>query len=398
MNLLTHSFTSSPDDYLVATFRTWCLLGVIMGLSLASAEAQSRRIFVGTYTQGASDGIYTCLFDEKTGELSEPVLAAETVNPTFLTIHPDRPLLICCNEVNDFEGRAQGALSVYRIAPDTGKLEFINQQPTGGAAPCHLTIDATGRFVLTANYFGGSTTVLPIADDGSLKPSCCFIQHEGSGPNKQRQEMPHAHSVNLSSDNRFAYVADLGTDRIWTFLFDETSGQLTPASPDSASVAAGGGPRHFDFSLDERFAWSNNELTSTVTTFERDPESGQLSAVQELSTLPAQFEGNNSTAECRLHPNGRFVYVSNRGHDSLAVYAVGDDGRLSLVEISPSGGQEPRNFYIVPGGNWLLSENQNSDSIVVFAIGSDGRLTQTSHSVTVGNPVCIRMLQAVRAD
>lgn len=393
MNLLTQMLQASRGNLCFTLLRTWCLLGVVMGLSVTSADASSHRIYIGTYTQNTrSDGIYTCLLNDETGQLTEPVLAVETVNPSFLAIHPSRPLLICCNEVNDFAGMAQGALSIFRIVDDSGRLEFINQQPTGGGAPCHLNLDATGRFVLTTNYFGGSTAVFPIDDDGALQPACCFIQHEGSGPNRQRQEMAHAHSVTLSSDNRFAYVADLGTDKIWTFEFDADSGRLSPASPDSATVAAGGGPRHFALSADEKFAWSNNELTSSVTTFERDPSSGQLTAVQELSTLPEDFDGNNSTAECRLHPGGRVLYVSNRGHDSLAAYTVGEQGRLTLLNITSSGGREPRNFFIEPGGRWLLSENQNSDSVVVFAIGDDGTLSQTPHSIAVGSPVCIRML------
>ncbi len=394
MSGVTRTRLTFLDRSLFRFIRLCCLAGTLMALS-ATADAKSHRIYIGTYTQGSdSRGIYTCLFDEETGALSEPVLAAETANPSFLAIHPTRPLLFCCNELDDFQGKPQGALSVFRIVEESGELQLINQQPTGGSAPCYLTIDATGRFVITANYFGGNTAVLPIGEDGSLQPMCCFIQHEGSGPNRQRQEMAHAHSVNLSADNRFAYIADLGTDRIWTFHFNAETGELTATIPDSVQVAAGAGPRHFDLSADERFAWSNNELTSSVTAFHRDPQNGRLTVIQQLSTLPDGFAGSNSTAECRLHPNGRFLYVSNRGHDSIAVFRVADDGELSLIEIEKTGGREPRNFYIVPNGKWLLAENQNSDSIVVFSIGDDGTLTQTSVSVRVGRPVCIRMLGA----
>ena len=374
--------------------RNWLVitLGAFVVLSALSATAGQSRIYIGSYTNGdsISEGIYTCLVNDETGELSEPVLAAKTDNPTFLGIHPSRPLLFSVSELDDFQGKSQGAINVFRIRGDSGELEFINQQPTAGAAPCHLSIDSTGKFVLVANYTGGSTVVFPIAADGSICKRSCLIQHEGSGPNQLRQEKAHAHSVNLTTDNKFAYVADLGTDKIWIFEFDSEQGKLVPATPAFASVASGSGPRHFDLSHDERFAWSNNELTSSVTCFTRDTTSGQLTPVQELSTLPNAFKGLNSTAECRLHPRGPFVYVSNRGHDSIAVYSVANNGRLTLIEIEKTGGKEPRNFYILPNGKWLIAENQNSDSIVVFAVAADGSLTPTQHSIKVGRPVCIR--------
>ena len=368
------------------------ILGTFVGLSALSATAGQSRIYIGSYTTGdsISEGIYTCLINEETGELSEPVLATTADNPTFLGIHPSLPLLFSVSELDDFQGKSQGAINVYRIHGDSGELEFINQQPTAGAAPCHLSIDNSGKFVLVANYTGGSTVVFPIAADGSIGKHSCLIQHEGSGPNPLRQEKAHAHSVNLTTDNKFAYVADLGTDKIWIFEFDSEQGKLIPATPAFASVACGSGPRHFDLSSDERFAWSNNELTSSVTCFIRDTTSGQLTPVQELSTLPIEFKGQNSTAECRLHPNGRFVYISNRGHDSIAVYSVANNGQLTLIEIEKTGGKEPRNFYILPNGKWLIAENQNSDRIVVFAVAADGSLTPTQHSITVGRPVCIR--------
>jgi 6-phosphogluconolactonase len=383
-------------QYRLICQRNWLevILGAFVVLSASSATAGQSRVYIGSYTTGdsISEGIYTCLFNDDTGELSAPVLAAKTINPTFLAIHPSRPLLFSVGEVDDFEGKSQGSINVFRISGDSGELEFINQQPTEGAAPCHLSIDGTGKFVLVANYTGGNTVVFPIADNGSISERSCLIQHEGTGPNQQRQEKAHAHSVNLSTNNKFAYVADLGTDRIWVFEFDAEQGMLIPATPAFATVAAGGGPRHFDLSNDERFAWSNNELTSSVTAFTRDATTGQLTAVQELSTLPGDFEGQNSTAECRLHPNGRFVYVSNRGHDSIAAYSVGNDGQLTLLEIVKTGGKEPRNFYIVQNGKWLIAENQNSDSIIVFAVSEDGSLTPTQHSISVGRPVCIRQL------
>lgn len=370
-------------------------LVVFMATSAGLLQAEDHRIYIGTYTRGSvSKGIYTCLLNGDTGELSEPVLAAEAANPAFLAIHPTQPLLFCVNEIIDYQGQPQGAVSAYRILDKSGKLELINQQATVGAAPCHLTIDGTGRYVLVANYLGGKTVVFPVGEDGRLQERCCLVQHEGSGPNEERQEASHAHSVNLSADNRYAYVADLGTDRIWIFRFDDATGQLTPTSPAYATVSPGGGPRHFDLAPSGKFAWANNELTSTVTTFRRNVQSGHLEPIHEVSTLPTEYDGRKSTAECRVHPNGQVVYVSNRGHDSIAVYSVASDGNLSLRQIEKTGGKEPRNFFIMPSGKWLLAENQNSDSVVVFSVDEDGLLSQTSHSVTVGRPVCIRMREA----
>lgn len=357
--------------------------------------AAQHRLYFGTYTQGdsRSDGIYTSIFDDSTGQLTEPVLVATTENPSFLAFHPNQPLLYCVNELTEFAGKAQGAVSSFSIDAKTGDLQSINQQPSGGGAPCHLSVDAGGRFVLAANYMGGNTVVLPIVEDGQLEEASCLIQHQGDGPDKQRQESPHAHSVNLSADNSKAYVADLGTDRIWIFDFDAQSGQLIPASPAFATGVPGGGPRHLTFHPSGKYAWSNNEMTATVMSFRRDSKTGGLERFQELSTLPEANTGRRSTAECLVHPSGKFVYVSNRGHDSIAVFSVNDDGRLTAVQNQKSGGEEPRNFFILPDGKWLLAANQNSDSVVVFRILDDGTLQQTSEQITVGRPVCIRRLQ-----
>jgi len=365
---------------------------VLLAHTEMAAHAAQHRLYFGTYTQGdsASDGIYTAVFDDSTGRLTEPVLVAATENPSFLAIHPTQPLLYCVNELTEFDGKAQGAVSAFLVDKDSGSLNFINQQPSGGGAPCHLNVDAGGRFVLSANYMGGNTVVLPIGEGGGLAEASCLIQHDGDGPDKQRQEAPHAHSVNLSADNSKAYVADLGTDRIWIFDFDARSGQLTPGSPAYAEGVPGGGPRHLTFHPAEKYAWSNNEMTATVMGFHRDPQTGGLERFQELSTLPEDDTGRRSTAECLVHPSGKFVYVSNRGHDSIAVYSVNDDGRLNTLQIQKTGGEEPRNFFIMPDGRWLLAANQNSDSIVVFRILNDGTLEKTPEQITVGRPVCIR--------
>jgi 6-phosphogluconolactonase len=372
-------------------------LTFIVVLSAAfKLTAAEHRVFIGTYTRGdsSSDGIYTSTFDDESGQLSPPTLAAKADNPSFLAIHPQMNVVFACNETNDFGGEPTGAVSAFRVKKSNGTLTLINQQPTGGGAPCHCNVDATGRFLLVANYVGGNVAVFPIADNGSLAARSCLINHVGSGPNRQRQEQPHAHSINLSTDNRFAYAADLGTDRVMIYRFDDQAGRLVPSAADSVAIPAGGGPRHFSIHPSGRFAFSNNELTCEVTAFLRNSATGALTAIQQISTLPPEFDGRKSTAECLVHPAGRFLYVSNRGHDSIAVYAINQkNGRLTNVEIKKTGGQEPRNFVFDPSGRWLLAENQNSDTVVVMKVDTTtGGLTRMQSTISVGKPVCIRII------
>ena len=364
----------------------------------ASALAEPTRVYFGTYTggEGGSRGIYTGLFDTATGEMGEARLAAETVNPSFLAIHPDGELLFAVNEVHHGPGRGNASVVAYRIGED-GELTQINEQASGGGTACHCVVDATGRFLLVANYTGGNVAVVPIAADGTLSEASCVIDHEGSSVNPRRQRQPHAHSINLSRDNRFAYVADLGIDQVRVYRFDDTVGQLSPTDPGFVAVPAGGGPRHFSLHPGGEWAYSNLELTSAVTGFRRDPDTGGLTLLNTWPTIPDAFDAsNNTTAECVVHPTGRFLYVSNRGHDSIAVFRIDESsGQLGLVEVTPSGGRTPRNFCIDPTGKWLLSANQESDSIVVYRIDPDeGRLAATGHRIGVGRPVCIRFVPA----
>ena len=357
--------------------------------------AAEHRVFIGTYTRGdsSSEGIYTCTFDTESGMLSAPALAAKVDNPSFLAVHPSNKFLFACIETNDYEGKQTGAVAAFKIDADDGQLELINQRPSEGGAPCHCNVDATGRFLLVANYLGGNVAVFPIADDGTLEKPSCVINHIGSGPNKQRQESPHAHSINLSVDNRFAYAADLGVDRVIIYRFDSQDGLLVPSAADSVALAAGGGPRHFSIHPSGRFAYANKELTCEATVFRRNPATGQLKVVQNISTLPADFDGRKSTAECLVHPNGKSLYVSNRGHDSIAAYSIDQEsGKLALVEIEKTKGREPRNFFIMPGGKWLIAENQNSSTVVVFSISPDGSLSPAESTIGVGKPVCLRIM------
>ena len=375
--------------------RSTMLLAAILFFS-DTAQAERYRVFVGTYTGGdsISKGVYSCEFDAETGKLSDPVLAAELINPSFLAIHPSGKYLYAVNEVSEGPGRGNGAVTALTINAD-GTLTKINHQASEGGAPCHCNVDSTGTNLLIANYGGGNVAVYPISEDGSLKPVSCNIQHEGSSVDKSRQQAPHAHSINVSSDNKFAYAADLGLDKIMIYKLDAEAHTLSPAKQPAALVTPGGGPRHFSIHPSGKFAYTNNEMTMVVTGFSRNSEDGSLKAIQEISTIPAGFDGRKSTAECLVHPSGKFLYVSNRGHETITAYTIDQEtGLLTYVENEPTGGKEPRNFFIDPSGKWLLAENQNSDTVYVFSIDQQtGALKATGDFVTVGRPVCIRMVK-----
>lgn len=355
-----------------------------------NVRAETLRVFVGTYTGGSSEGIYALRFDNRSGEVTGKILAAKSENPSFLVPSPDGRFLYAVNETDRWKGQPGGYLTAFSIEGVDGSLRELNQQSAGGAAPCHLTIDASGRCVLAANYTGGSTVVLPVDRDGSLRPRSALIQHRGSSVNTSRQKEPHAHSVNLSPGGRHAYVADLGTDRIYIHRFDPIAGTLTPAMPDSVALAPGSGPRHFAFAPDGRRAFVINEILSTLTGFTVDRKTGGLAEVDTVTTLPGGPVAGNSTAQVCVHPNGRFVYGSNRGDDSIVVHAVGKNGRMTFVERVPTGGKTPRNFNLDPSGRFLWAANQSSDSISIFRVdGRTGRLTPHGKPVTVGSPVCV---------
>jgi len=356
-------------------------------------EGRGLRLYIGAYTQFAGKGIYRCRLDLQTGELAQPELAAETVSASFLAFHPSKAVVYSTNEVNEFRGEKTGAISAFAIQRRSGDLTLLNQQQTGGAIPCHLVVDATGKWVLVANYTGGSVAVLPIRDDGSLGERTTLIQHHGSSANPKRQEAPHPHSVNLDPQNRFAFVADLGVDKIFIYRFDASDGSLTPHDPPHVSIAPGSGPRHFTFHPNGRWAYVINELSSTVVAFRYEADRGTLVPLQTVSTLPDDFEGESYTSEIAVHPSGRFLYGSNRGHNSIAVFRVDPDtGTLTSLGCEPSQGEWPRNFVIDPTGRFLVAGNRVSGNVVVFRIdGETGRLQPTGHSITAGAPACVRV-------
>jgi 6-phosphogluconolactonase len=349
------------------------------------------RFYVGTYTGGESQGIYVAELDLASGQASTAELAATSDNPSFVAIHPTGSYLYAVNETSSFQGAKTGSLSAFAIDQDTGRLKLLNQVASGGTAPCHLVVDAMGRSVLTANYGGGNVSVTAIRDDGSLGKQTSFHQHEGSSVNPGRQTGPHAHSINLDAANRFAFAADLGLDKIVAYRFDNAALKLTPTGND-LRVKPGAGPRHFSFHPSGRFAYVINELANTIIAMSYDPNTGVLASMQSLSTLPAGFEGTSHTAEVVVHSTGKFVYGSNRGHDSIAVFSVDDQsGKLSLVAIELTGGKAPRNFAIDPSGRFLLAENQASNTIVIFRIDPQtGALQATGQTLHVPSPVCVR--------
>ncbi len=353
-------------------------------------------VYVGTYTGAESKGIYAYRYDAGTGDLTSLGLVAETTNPSFVAVDPGHHFLYAVNEVDKYQEKASGGVSAFAIDPKTGKLSFLNEVPSGGADPCYIALDKTGKYVLVANYTGGNVAVFPLLKDGRLGEASAFVQHAGSGPNHERQEGPHAHWIEVTSDNRFAVAADLGLDELLVYRFDGAKGSLTPNDPPFAKVDAGAGPRHFAFHPDGKFAYVVNELKSTVNAFTYDSKNGVLHSVQTISTLPVGFNGKNDTAEIEVHPNGKFVYASNRGHNSIVVFAVdAKKGTLTPVEDVSTQGKTPRNFKIDPTGSRLFVANQDSGEIVVFRIDpKTGRLTASGQVLKAPSPVDIKFVAA----
>jgi 6-phosphogluconolactonase len=354
------------------------------------SPAKVYRAYVGTYTgKTGSKGIYEFNFDAATGKMSAVELAAESEAPSWVVVHPNGKFLYAANEASK-----DSAVSAFAIEPKTGKLTLLNKLPALGEDPCYLSFDRTGKFLFAANYSSGDVVVFPLLPDGRLGEHTAVQKNTGTlGPNKQRQEAPHAHWIRSTDDNRTVYVSDLGLDHVLGYRFDSAKGSLTPAgATESAELTPGTGPRHVAFSKNRKFMYVLGEINSTVTVFAKEPES--FRTIQSVSTLPAGFSGRNDTAEIEMHPNGKFLYASNRGHDSIAVYAIDPDkGMLKQVADVPTGGKEPRNFVIDPSGNFLLAENQNSDTIVEFRIDpGTGKLTPAGETLSVPSPVCIAFL------
>ena len=352
------------------------------------------RVYVGTYTGPKSKGIYSFVMDTADGRLKSEGLAGEVASPAYLAVHPSGRFLYASNELDSFAGKKSGAVSAFAVDKKTGKLTLLNQQPSGGRGPCYVTVDPAGKNVLVANYSSGSVASFPVAADGKLGDAAATIQHTGSGPDRGRQEGPHAHSINVDAAGRFAVAADLGVDKLFVYRFDPAKGSLVANDPPAGSVAPGSGPRHFAFHPDGRHAYVINELTSTVTGFDYDAKVGTLREVQTLSALPADWSGKSWAAHILVHPNGRFLYASNRGHDSIAIFGIDEKtGRLTVVGHEPTQGKNPRNFGIDPSGTWLLVANQDSGSLVLFRIDAKtGKLEDSKLKAEAPSPVCVRFV------
>lgn len=373
------------------------LIFLFAAMCFGAAGARSKYLmYVGTYTENgsSSEGIYAYRFDAATGGVTPIGLAAKTVNPSFLAIHPNLRFLYAVNEVSNYQGRKTGAVSAFAIDRATGKLRFLNQIASGGTDPCYITVDRSGKYVLVANYTSGSISVFPIRENGSLGEASALIQHKGHGTNPERQEGPHAHSIDMSPDNRFAIVDDLGLDETLVYPFDSQKGVLDSDQVKIARADAGAGPRHFAMAPNGKFGYVINEMGSSVTAFGFDASSGTLTRIETIASIPKDFTKLDESAEIEVAPSGKFLYASNRGHDSLAVFKIDkSDGKLALIEYSPTKGESPRNFEISPGGRLLFAANEKSDSIVEFRIDQQtGKLDATGKTFEIGQPVCVRFV------
>jgi 6-phosphogluconolactonase len=377
-------------------FRRLAHRGAILSLlavasTAPAADTGKQWVYVGTYTtaKNGSKGIYRFDFDAATGKLTPAGLAGEAVNPSFLAIHPTGKYLFAVGEFDGPQGKAAG-VSSYRIDPQSGKLSIISQRSSGGKAPCHISVDKTGRNVFVANYGSGSAAVLRTDDAGELSGPNVTVQHTGHGPDAKRQEGPHAHAVEPDAANRFVFVPDLGLDQVKIYRLNAAEGDITPNNPPAFSTAPGAGPRHLAFHPDGKRAYVINELNSTLSALDYDPVSGVLTERQTVGTLPADFKGENTCAEVAVHPSGKFVYGSNRGHNSIAAFVIERDSKLRLVGHQGEGVKTPRNFAIDQSGKWMIVANQDGNSLVVFKIDPQtGALAPTGGRADVGGPVCV---------
>ena len=352
-------------------------------------------VLVGTYTEGTeSEGIYVCSFDTQNGKLSIETTVRGVSNPSFLAVDASRDRLFAIGELSEHDGISEGVVSSFSINPSTMELSLLNQKPCGGLEPCHISVDGDGRYVFVANYNGGSVAMLPVNPNGSLESGGCVVQHKGSSINPDRQDKPYAHSINIDPQNRYALAADLGSDMIFVYKIDASSGTLIPNDPPGTPIHAGAGPRHLCFG--NGVVYLINELDATICVLLYDEDKGMLEPVQALSTLPSDYTGEKICADIHISPDGRFVYGSNRGHDSIAVFKVdeGDAGKLSPVGHVSTKGNCPRNFVIDPQGRFLLAANETSNDIVCFTIdASTGMLEYTGHKLEIPSPVCLKFRQ-----
>ena len=365
--------------------------------------SQTVRVYAGTYTcpirfgtgqilEGKGEGIYLLELDPDSGQLSHIQTFAGIVNPSYLVLSKDHRFLYAVNELKEYKGAPSGSVSSFAVSPSDGALRFINTQATLGTDPCHVELSPDGAHVLVSNFMSGSVCVLPVRKDGSLAPSSQFIQHAGSSVNKNRQAGPHAHSLIFAPDGRFAFVPDLGIDKLVTYRIISGEKPLGSAPVPHLAVTPGAGPRHCAFGPDGRYCYLINELDSTILTLRYNVQEGSFTMLQKVSSLPEGVSNKDNTcADVHITPNGAYLYGSNRGHDSLIIYSIDrDSGLLSYAGCQPCGGRTPRNFAIDPTGSCLLCANQDSDNIVVFSIDYASGALQKKSETTLPTPVCLR--------
>ncbi len=355
-----------------------------------NSDPNSQLIYVGTYTRETSAGIYAYRFDATNGSVEPIGLVAEISDPSFLALHPNGLYLYAVSETDDYDADGSGSVVAYELEPASASLSKLNEVSSRGGWPCHLGVDPSGRMLIVANYKSGSVASFPIREDGSLGNAASFFQHTGSSVN-ERQQGPHAHSADFSADGRLAFFSDLGLDQVKIYRADPQAATLSPGDPAHVAVEPGSGPRHFSQHPSGRFAYGVNELGSTISVYSLDGEAGVLEVIQTVTTLPSGFSGSNTTAEIYVHPSGKFVYASNRGHDSIAIFAIdSQSGHLESLGHVSTGGSNPRNFSFDRTGRFLMAANQSSDNVVVFSLDPDsGALTPIGLEFGVDAPVCL---------
>ncbi|MEZ5384019.1 MAG: lactonase family protein [Prosthecobacter sp.] len=367
---------------------------LLTALIASSSFAAEPLVFISAFASGDKAGVHAFSFDSEKGSLKPLHRTTEIQNPFFLVVSPDKRFLYAI-DAEKFGGDEDEKVAGFALEGRTGRLQKLNEQSARGTASCYLDVDATGKSVLVANYSTGSVASLPVKADGSLGEAVSFIQHSGSSVNPERQKGPNAHSIVISPDNRFALAADLGIDKIMIYKLDAAKAALTPNNAQPfAKMQLGSGPRHLTFHPDGKRVYVINELVNTVTFFDWNASGGTLTEKQTISTLPADFTGKSYTADLKITPDGKHLYGTNRGHDSIAAYRIADDGKLSLIGIEPSLGKGPQNLLITPDGRWLLCANMPGNSVVVFQIdATTGKITPHGDPVEMPMPSCIRWVE-----
>ncbi|MSQ97647.1 MAG: lactonase family protein [Gemmataceae bacterium] len=368
------------------------VVGAIMAIASERTHADERLVFISAFAAGDKGAIHSYQLDLDTGKLKLVHRTTGAENPFYLAVSPNQKYLYSIHAKN-FGGKEHEQVAAYEVAGGTGQLKLLNRQSALGSAACYLDVDSTGKSVLVANYSTGSVAAFPVKEDGSLGVASSHIQHAGSSVDPERQKGPHAHCIVVSPDNRFVFAADLGLDQVLAYRLDATKAKLTPNRQPFVRTPPGGGPRHLTFHPKGKQVYVINELSNSVTVFDYDTDSGILIEKQTIATLPKDFSGKSYCADLKITPNGRFLYGTNRGHDSIAAYRIGDDGGLKLIGIESSLGKGPQNLAITPDGKLLLCANLPGNNVAVFRVDSKtGTLASIGQPVSIPSPSCIRIL------